>query len=105
MEKKNRKKKNGEEPKRKAGFFARVAFFVFIFFCGVTVFQMMTQITERRREIVAAEKQIASFEAQIEALQDELAAPFDNTSVRKVARGKLNYSMPDDIVFYNDLSN
>ena len=104
-EKNGKPNKNKKTPQKKTGFFTRVAFFVFIGFCAITIFQMGTQITARRKEIAAAEKQIAYYQAQIEALEDELATPFDNTSVRRVARSKLNYSMPDDIIFYNDLSN
>lgn len=66
---------------------------------------MMSHIKEYKEEIAQAEEQIAYYEAQIEALNDELDTPIDYTYIRKIAKSKLNYSMPDDIVFYNDLSN
>ncbi len=97
--------KADKKPKKKASFFTRAAFFVFFIFCGITVFRMSAQINDRKAEIAVAEKQIASFEAQIEALNDELDTPMDYNYIRKIAKSKLNYSMPDDVVFYNDLSN
>ena len=98
-----RKKK--QMPKKKISFFAKTAFFVFLFFCGITMFQMGAQIQAAREEIAEANRQIADYQAQIQALNDELDTPFDYTYIRKIARSKLNYSMPDDVVFYNDLSN
>ncbi|MBQ8577561.1 MAG: septum formation initiator family protein [Clostridia bacterium] len=86
-------------------FFTRIAFFVFLGFCGITIFRMMSQISDYKEEIAATEAQIAYYEAQIEALNEELDTPIDYTYIRKIAKSKLNYSMPDDIVFYNDLSN
>ena len=97
--------KEKKPPKKKVSFFTRIAFFVFFGFCGITIFQMMAHIKEYKEEIAQAEEQIAYYEAQIEALNDELDTPIDYTYIRKIAKSKLNYSMPDDIVFYNDLSN
>lgn len=78
--------------------------FIFIIFCAVTIFQLSTQIVEREEEIRTVERQIAQYEAQIEALRVELATPIDYAYVRRVAKSKLGYSMPDDIIFFNDLS-
>jgi len=97
--------KKEKQPKKKIGFFTKIAIFIFLGFCIVTMFQMMTQINARKKEIAETERQIAEYQAQIEALNNELATPIDYTYVRKIARSKLGYSMPDDIIFYNDLSN
>lgn len=97
--------KKDKQPKKKAGFFTKVAFFVFFGFCIITIFQMTTQINARKKEIAQAERQIAECQAQIEALENELATPIDYNYIRKIAKSKLGYSMPDDVIFYNDLSN
>ncbi len=97
--------KKEKQPKAKIGFFTKVAMVVFLLFCGITIFQMSTQIASSRREIAAAEKQIAAYQAEIAALEEELQTPVDYTYVRKIAKSKLNYSMPDDIIYFNDLSN
>lgn len=97
--------KGKKQPKKKISFFSKVAFFVFVGFCAITIFQLWGQIVEYQEEITATEEQIAYYQAQIEALNKELATPIDYTYIRKIAKSKLNFSMPDDIIFYNDLSN
>ena len=97
--------KEKKQPKKKTSFFTKVAFFVFIGSCVITLFQLYGQIVDYQKEITAAEEQIAYYQAQIEVLNKELATPIDYTYIRKIAKTKLNFSMPDDIIFYNDLSN
>lgn len=97
--------KEQKQPKKKTSFFTKVALFVFIGFCAITIVQLNGQITDYKEEIAVTEEQIAYYQAQIEALSRELATPIDYTYIRKVAKSKLNFSMPDDIIFYNDLSN
>ena len=43
---------------------------------------------------------VAAKEAQ---LKEELAAPFDEEYVKRVARRKLGYCMPGEIIYFNDL--
>ncbi|MBP3919082.1 MAG: septum formation initiator family protein [Clostridia bacterium] len=97
--------KEKKQPKKKASFFTKIAFFVFLGFCAITIFRMVMQIDNYKEEIVQTEEQIAYYQAQIEALGNELDTPIDYSYIRKIAKSKLNFSMPDDIVFYNDLSN
>ena len=97
--------KDQKQPKKKTSFFTKVAFFVFVGFCSITIFQLYGQIVDYKEEITVTEEQIAYYQAQIEALNKELATPIDYTYIRKIAKTKLNFSMPDDVIFYNDLSN
>ena len=97
--------KEKKQPKKKTSFFTKVALFVFVSFCAITIFQLYGQIVENREEIAATEEAIAYYQAQIEALNKELATPIDYTYIRKIEKSKLNFSMPDDIIIYNDLSN
>ena len=97
--------KQQKQPQKKSSFFTKVAFFVFVGFCAITLFQLYGQLTDYKNQITAAEEEIAYYQAQIEALNRELATPIDYTYIRKIAKSKLNFSMPDDIIIYNDLSN
>lgn len=51
----------------------------------------------------ALEAQLAAAEEVRAKLQEELAAPFDETYVKRVARRKLGYCMPGEIIYFNDL--
>lgn len=97
--------KEKKQPKKKISFFTKIAFFVFLGFCGITIFRLRSQINDYKEEIAQTEAQIAYYQAQIEALNEELATPIDYSYIRKIAKSKLNFSMPDDVIFYNDLSN
>ncbi len=97
--------KKQKEPQKKLSFFTKIAIFAFVGFCGITMFRMGSQINAYKEDIVETEAQIAYYEAQIEALQSDLDTVIDYNYIRKIAKTKLNFSMPDDIVFYNDLSN
>ncbi len=97
--------KEKKQPKKKTSFFTKAALFVFVLFCTITIFQLYGQIVEYKEEIAVTEAEIAYYQAQIEAFNRELATPIDYTYIRKIAKSKLNFSMPDDIIFYNDLSN
>ena len=45
---------------------------------------------------------VAAKEVQAQ-LKEELAAPFDEEYVKRVARRKLGYCMPGEIIYFNDL--
>lgn len=73
--------------------------------CGITAivsFQMEYNRLKTTRDELAA--QIALTEEHIEELQNALDEPFDDDYVIRFAREKLNYRLPEEIVFYNDLN-
>lgn len=51
----------------------------------------------------ALEAQLAAAKEVQAALKEELAAPFDEEYVKRVARRKLGYCMPGEIIYFNDL--
>ncbi|MBO5649346.1 MAG: septum formation initiator family protein [Clostridia bacterium] len=97
--------KEKKQPKKKISFFTKVAFFVFFSFCAITIIRLRGEIVNYQNQIAAADEQIDFYTGRIEALNEELSKPIDYTYVRKIAKTKLNFSMPDDVIFYNDLSN
>ena len=65
--------------------------------------RLMMQYNELREEAAVLRAQIEASENQIEALQDQIDAPFDRDYVIRIAKEKLNLSLPQEIIFYNDL--
>jgi cell division protein FtsB len=51
------------------------------------------------------EARVKSVSESIEALQNKLDTPFDNDYIIALAKEKLNYCLPDEVIFYNDLIN
>ena len=89
--------------RKKPNFFIKAVVFAFMGFCLVTlVSQQLTfaSLNEQEEELLA---EIAVLEEDVEEIQDDLNRPFDDEYVKKVARAKLNYHLPEEIIYYNDL--
>lgn len=90
--------------KNGSGFFARIALTVFIVFSIIMIVQLQLQFNELKRERDELQQSIDDYEESIAELEYRLALPFDRQYIIKVARDKLNYHLPEEILFYNDLS-
>ena len=67
----------------------------------VGIIWMRTNEMHARNEELAA--QLAAAKEEQARLKEELAAPFDDEYVKRVARRKLGYCMPGEISYFNDL--
>ncbi len=67
----------------------------------VGVIWMRTNDLHARNEELAA--QLAEAKDEQARLKEEIAAPFDDEYVKRVARRKLGYCMPGEIIYFNDL--
>ena len=50
------------------------------------------------------EERIAAAERSNAELKNKLETPFDDEYVAEIAKKKLNLVMPDEVIFYNDLT-
>ena len=70
------------------------------------VFQIRPELVKRyvelEYEIMA--KELAVLEDRLIYMQLRLDAPITDEYIRRIAREKLNYRDPDEILFYNDLA-
>jgi len=85
--------------------FLRAALVLMAVFCVGAIFSLQLDFNQLKNQRDELAEQIAAAEARIEELQNALETPFDNDYVIKFAREKLNYRLPEEIVFYNDLNN
>ncbi len=88
----------------KNNIFLRVALIVLAIFCLGATLSLQFEYNRLQNQREALEKQISLSQAKIDELQSALNAPFDDEYVIKFAREKLNYRLPEEIVFYNDLN-
>jgi len=84
--------------------FVRVAFIVLMIFCFVTTLSLQLEYNRLKTEAAALENQIEEAAENVEELQNALNTPFDYEYIIRFAREKLNYRLPEEIVFYNDLN-
>ena len=85
-------------PVKLAVFFA----FVFLIITYVSIQIKYHNLTTQQDELNA---RIEAVNDSIEALQNKLDTPFDKEYVISLAKNKLGYCLPDEIIFYNDLIN
>lgn len=58
------------------------------------------ELTEEREKL---EERIEDVEGNIDELKNRLDTPFDHEYIIALAKEKLGYCLPDEIIFYNDL--
>lgn len=89
--------------KIKMNFFVKAAIFTFICFCLISIINLQFELNELKKSNVSLNNKIESYSDNIEQITEQLALPYDNEYIERVARDKLNYRMPDEIIFFNDL--
>lgn len=77
---------------------------MFIVFCTVTIVKMQFEFNSLKEDKAEIEDQIKAYELKIDELQARLEEDFDTEYIMRIAREKLNFRLPEEIIFYNDLS-
>ena len=84
--------------------FVKLAIILFVVAAIIGITQMMMKYNELQLERDELKSQVDAYKVRIEQLESEIAAPFNDEYVIKIAREKLNLSLPYSIIFYNDLN-
>ena len=83
-------------------FFIKLTILVVICFCAVNIIRLRTEYNSLRAQEAELRAQKEEYEEQIDRLKDELAQPMDDEYVMRIAREKLGYYLPDEVIFFND---
>ena len=83
-------------------FFVKLTILVVICFCAVNIIRLRTEYNNLRDSEADLLKEKAEYEEAIDKLKSDLAAEMDEEYIMRIAREKLNYYLPDEIIFYND---
>ena len=84
-----------------SSFFLKIAIVLFMVFSIVMILQLQQEFSELEKKHEQLKVQIDEYEERIAELQYELDRPFDNEYIIEIARKKLNYHLPDEIIFEN----
>lgn len=74
--------------------------FVFLIITYVSVEIKYNRLEEQKLELNG---KIEAVQESIAQLQNRLDTPLDESYIISLAKDKLNYCQPDEIIFYNDL--
>ena len=77
-------------------------FFAFVFLT-ITYVSIQIKFNNLNEEQATLNSRIETVNDSIEALENKLNTPFDREYVISLAKEKLGYALPDEIIFYNDL--
>jgi len=88
-----------------SSFFLKIAIVLFMVFSIVMIVQLQQQFGELEVKHAQLKQQIDDYEERIAELQYELDRPLDNEYIIEIARKKLNYHLPDEIIFENRKTN
>lgn len=84
--------------------FVKSAFFLMAVFCLITIVSLQMRYNTLQEQKMQIMNELSSINEQIAELQNALDTPFDDDYIIKIAREKLNLRLPEEIVFYNDLT-
>ncbi len=93
-----------DTPRAGSSIFVRLAILTLIAATLILAGRMLMEYNDLREQAEVLRAEIFDTTQNIEALQDQLDAPFDDDYVIKIAREKLNLSLTQEIIFYNDLN-
>lgn len=102
---KGRPKKEAMQMHRmKINTFAKLALVLFTALCIITVVKLKMEFNTLEDTKRSLEERIAAAERSNAELKNKLETPFDDEYVAEIAKKKLNLVMPDEVIFYNDLT-
>ncbi|MBQ4054075.1 MAG: septum formation initiator family protein [Clostridia bacterium] len=84
--------------------FVRIAMVVIIAVCVFTIVRLQIQFNELNDTRKQLTEQVKNYSDSIEQKSEELEKPFDREYIIAIAREKLGYHLPDEIIYYNDLN-
>lgn len=84
--------------------FIKIAISVLVVVCIITILRLQIQFNALNDEKKELEQQVMEVYDEIEEKQAEIDRPYDDEYVVRIAREKLGYHLPDEIIYYNDLN-
>ncbi len=82
---------------------AKIAIAVAVVFCVVRIVSYQIEYSNLKSQQADIQEKIEYYTERVDELENRLEAPFDDEYIIKVAKEKLNYCLPEEIIFYNDL--
>ncbi len=79
-------------------------FFAFLFMI-ITLVSVQIEFNRLEEERAKIEERIEEVQGSIDELNSKLNTPFDEEYIIALAKEKLGYCLPEEIIFYNDLIN
>ena len=83
----------------------KLAIFVAFIIMIITLVGIQIEYNQLEEEQTRLLEDIEEIQGDVDELQNKLDTPFDEEYIIALAKEKLGYCLPDEIIFYNDLIN
>ena len=83
----------------------KLAIFLAFLFMIITLVSVQIEYNQLEEERAKIEENIEAVQGSIDEINSKLNTPFDEEYIIALAKEKLGYCLPDEIIFYNDLIN
>lgn len=83
----------------------RFAFGIILIFLIFSVINMQYELKELNERKLEVQEQIKDVEDNIQEIKIRLDAPRTDEYIERVAREKLGYRKPNEIIFFNNIAN
>ena len=90
--------------KNKSNIFKTIAVLVFTIVCVYLIVTLNFEVNEQKKQIEELQALLEEQQERVGKLKYELDRPFDDEYAIEIARDKLNYHLPGEIIFYNGRS-
>lgn len=80
----------------------RIAFVLALVIGFVLTGALWMRYNDMRAKSALLEKEVAAAREANERLREEIAAPFNDEYVKRVARRELGYCLPGEIIYFSD---
>ncbi len=87
---------------KRLNFFVKLTILAVICFCVANIIRLHSRYNENKREEAELLKERDEYQEAIDKLMADLEHEMDKDYIMRIAREKLNYYLPDEVIFYND---
>ena len=91
--------------RKNSNFFVKLFLAILFVFVVANTINLRVKINALSNTKAEIERQIKIYSLKVEEINENLSAPVDRDYIIRLAREKLGYSLPNEIIFYNDLMN
>ncbi len=90
---------------KRSNLIIRISFVLIFVFLFISVINLQVQIRDLRVEREKRAAQLQTLQDSIDELELRIATPIDDKYIERIARDRLGYRKPGEIIYYNDIAN
>ena len=90
---------------KRSNLIIRISFILIFVFLFISVINLQVQIRDLRVEREKRAAQLQTLQDSIDELELRISTPIDDKYIERIARDRLGYRKPGEIIYYNDIAN